>query len=311
MRAMRPNRRANRRRHRVLAGRESAEVLGESAMIRSRADRRCSSRRIQSAGSAMGAAACPTGIACAARIRLLRARVRHASSLYDLIRVDHVVGLYRTFNFGDGSRGAGNSSRPRTKTSSEFRARKSCAPSRRKRAPPKSSPRTSARCCRGFANPSPISASRIQGDAMGARLGRARRTFLEPRDLSGAVALRPPALHDTESLTHGGASSRYLSVKSCARARIADNVNPRAIAGRDGARRDPRGAIRGPRALVIIPIQDCSDGAPESIVPAQSTIRIGPHRLPMTLERLRRSRAIQSRSAKLREIAICTGRFNA
>src|SRR5258707_12749358 len=32
--------------------------------------------------------------------QLMRARVRHASSLYDLIRIDHVVGLYRTFNFG-------------------------------------------------------------------------------------------------------------------------------------------------------------------------------------------------------------------
>ena len=32
--------------------------------------------------------------------KLLRARARRASSLYDLIRIDHVVGLYRTFNFG-------------------------------------------------------------------------------------------------------------------------------------------------------------------------------------------------------------------
>ncbi|HEV2170082.1 MAG TPA: 4-alpha-glucanotransferase, partial [Candidatus Binatus sp.] len=32
--------------------------------------------------------------------KVLRARARHASTLYDLIRIDHVVGLYRTFNFG-------------------------------------------------------------------------------------------------------------------------------------------------------------------------------------------------------------------
>jgi 4-alpha-glucanotransferase len=31
---------------------------------------------------------------------LLRARIRHARALYDLIRIDHVVGLYRTYNFG-------------------------------------------------------------------------------------------------------------------------------------------------------------------------------------------------------------------
>jgi 4-alpha-glucanotransferase len=33
-------------------------------------------------------------------MRLWRARVRRAAALFDLIRVDHVVGLYRTFNFG-------------------------------------------------------------------------------------------------------------------------------------------------------------------------------------------------------------------
>ena len=31
---------------------------------------------------------------------LLRRRARHASELYDFIRIDHVVGLYRTFSFG-------------------------------------------------------------------------------------------------------------------------------------------------------------------------------------------------------------------
>ena len=31
---------------------------------------------------------------------LLRKRIRHARSLYDFIRIDHVVGLYRTFSFG-------------------------------------------------------------------------------------------------------------------------------------------------------------------------------------------------------------------
>jgi len=39
---------------------------------------------------------------------LLRKRIRHARELYDFIRVDHVVGLYRTFSFGlaPGSHGA-------------------------------------------------------------------------------------------------------------------------------------------------------------------------------------------------------------
>ncbi|HVA83584.1 MAG TPA: 4-alpha-glucanotransferase [Candidatus Binataceae bacterium] len=36
---------------------------------------------------------------CADGFALLRRRIRHARELYDLIRVDHVVGLYRTFSF--------------------------------------------------------------------------------------------------------------------------------------------------------------------------------------------------------------------
>jgi 4-alpha-glucanotransferase len=44
----------------------------------------------------------------ASRFDLLRKRIRHARELYDFIRVDHVVGLYRTFSFGlaPGSQGA-------------------------------------------------------------------------------------------------------------------------------------------------------------------------------------------------------------
>lgn len=36
----------------------------------------------------------------AERFALLRQRTRHASQLYDFLRIDHVVGLYRTFSFG-------------------------------------------------------------------------------------------------------------------------------------------------------------------------------------------------------------------
>lgn len=39
---------------------------------------------------------------------LLRHRVRHARELYDFLRVDHVVGLYRTFSFATGAAEAGS-----------------------------------------------------------------------------------------------------------------------------------------------------------------------------------------------------------
>jgi 4-alpha-glucanotransferase len=43
---------------------------------------------------------------------LLRRRTRHARGLYDFIRVDHVVGLYRTFSFGLAPGAAGGFSPP-------------------------------------------------------------------------------------------------------------------------------------------------------------------------------------------------------
>lgn len=38
---------------------------------------------------------------------LWRARARHAGDLFDLVRIDHVVGLYRTFSFGEDSAAPG------------------------------------------------------------------------------------------------------------------------------------------------------------------------------------------------------------
>lgn len=43
---------------------------------------------------------------------LYRRRIRQARELYDLIRVDHVVGLYRTFSFGPDAGGEGSFSPP-------------------------------------------------------------------------------------------------------------------------------------------------------------------------------------------------------
>lgn len=43
---------------------------------------------------------------------LLRERIRHARELYDFVRVDHVVGVYRTFSFADGPAGDGMFSPP-------------------------------------------------------------------------------------------------------------------------------------------------------------------------------------------------------
>ena len=39
---------------------------------------------------------------------LIRRRVRHARELFDLIRIDHVVGLFRTYAFGSDAKALGD-----------------------------------------------------------------------------------------------------------------------------------------------------------------------------------------------------------
>ena len=58
---------------------------------------------------------------------LLRKRIRHARSLYDFIRIDHVVGLYRTFSFGLALGELRAASRRRSRMSSARKARR-CSP---------------------------------------------------------------------------------------------------------------------------------------------------------------------------------------
>ena len=59
-----------------------------------------------------------------------------------------------------------------------------------------------------------------------------------------------------------------------------------------------------PSKLVIIPIQDLFGWSARINRPGTISDSNWTYRIPLTLERMRRSRAIQSRVAKLREIAI-------
>jgi 4-alpha-glucanotransferase len=64
-----------------------------------------------------------------------------------------------------------------------------------------------------------------------------------------------------------------------------------------------------PSRLVIIPVQDLFGWSARINRPGTISDSNWTYRMPLTLERMRRSRAIQSRVAKLREIAVGSGRF--
>ena len=64
-----------------------------------------------------------------------------------------------------------------------------------------------------------------------------------------------------------------------------------------------------PSKLVIVPIQDLFGWSTQINRPGTISAWNWTYRIPLTLERMRRSRAILEDVAKLREIAIRSGRF--
>ena len=64
-----------------------------------------------------------------------------------------------------------------------------------------------------------------------------------------------------------------------------------------------------PSRLVIVPIQDLFGWSAQINRPGTISAWNWTYRIPLTLERMRRSRAIQSEVARLREIALRSGRF--
>jgi 4-alpha-glucanotransferase len=88
-------------------------------------------------------------------------------------------------------------------------------------------------------------------------------------------------------------------------------VNPRRMLA-EPARDAILGALyAAPSRLVVIPIQDLFGWTARINRPGTIGDSNWTYRLPLTLERMRRSRAIRARVAKLREIAIASGRFGA
>jgi 4-alpha-glucanotransferase len=86
-------------------------------------------------------------------------------------------------------------------------------------------------------------------------------------------------------------------------------VNPRRML--EESARDAILAVlyASPSKLAIMPIQDLFGWSARINRPGTISDSNWTYRLPLTLERMRRSRAIQSRVAKLREIAVKSGRF--
>ena len=241
--------------------------------------------------------------------RMLRTRVRHASSLYDLIRVDHVVGLYRTFNFGDDPEAHGIFT-PADEHQQRIQGEEIMGTIKEE-----------AGAAEIIAEdlgtvPPWVRESLTHLGVPGYKVmqwernwGGHEETFLSPASYP-ELSLATTGTHDTESLTTWWREQQVPEREKLVRALgIADKVNPRAMLNESALDAILEALYAAPSRLVIIPIQDLFGWSARINRPGTVNDSNWTYRLPMNLERLRRSRAIQSRLAKLREIAIRTGRF--
>jgi 4-alpha-glucanotransferase len=243
--------------------------------------------------------------------KLLSARVRHARALYDFIRIDHVVGLYRTFNFGSDPDEAGVFSPP---DEAEQRIQGEEIVETIKRhagadttiiaedlgtVPPWV---RQSLTNLGVAGYKVMQWERVNWD-------RPDEAFVSPRKYP-ELSLATTGTHDTEALTtwwrEQPIPEREKLVTALA---IRGRMNPHYALDEAGRDAILEALYASPSRLVLIPIQDLFGWSARINRPGTVSDSNWTYRLPLTLERLRRSRAIQSRVARIREIAIRTGRF--
>jgi 4-alpha-glucanotransferase len=241
--------------------------------------------------------------------KVLRARARHASSLYDLLRIDHVVGLYRTFNFGSDPDAPGSFT-PVNEDDQRRQGEEVIGTIKQEVG-------ATELIAEDLGTVPPwVRDSLMHLGVPGYKVmqwerdwGRADQPFLSPATYP-ELSLATTGTHDTEPLTVWWHAQPISDREKFVRALgLERKVNPRRML--EESARDAILALlyTAPSKLVIIPIQDLFGWSARINRPGTTNDSNWTYRLPLTLERMRRSRAIQSDVAKLRAIAINSGRF--
>jgi len=239
-----------------------------------------------------------------------RARARHGAALFDMLRVDHVVGFYRTFSFGEDPEVPGEFypqavEEQREQGEAFFRMLKE-----------EVGPDALIGEDLGTIPPW-VRASLAALGVLGLKVLRWEKKdwdtpderFIPPSEypeLSVAVT----GTHDTETLAvwwrNAAATERQQLAKAL---NFPDGVDPSA------PNLDTRvlDAILGPlyespSRLVMAPVQDLFGWEQRINLPGSIRKINWTYRLPMTIERLARNRSIRSRVAQLRRMAQCSGR---
>lgn len=241
-----------------------------------------------------------------------RTRVRHASELYDLFRVDHVVGLYRTFSFGYDRDEPGiffppDQAAQRAQGEEIMRAIKDEAGS-------------SVVIAEDLGTVPPcIRASLSSLGIPGFKVFRWEKEdwntpverFVSPSSYP-ELSVATTGTHDTETLAVWWRQSpehdRRLICESLG---LSERFNPRR------ARLAPamleailHALYAAPSVLVVVPIQDLFGWSARINLPGTVSPRNWNYRLPFTLRPLDAGPVVRARLHCLRALAVATGRFD-
>ncbi|MGC2441907.1 4-alpha-glucanotransferase, partial [Candidatus Binatus sp.] len=240
---------------------------------------------------------------------VLRARARHASALYDLLRIDHVVGLYRTFNFGADLAEPGTFAP--ANEDDELRQGEEVVGAI------KSEAGAMELIAEDLGTVPPwVRASLTRLGVPGYKVmqwerdwGQPGEPFLSPVTFP-ELSLATTGTHDTEPLTLWWREQTVAEREKFVRGLgLEGKVNPRRMLEQSARDAILSVLYAAPSRLVIVPIQDLFGWSAQINRPGTISAWNWTYRIPLTLERMRRSRAIQSEVARLREIAVRSGRF--
>ncbi|HUY28294.1 MAG TPA: 4-alpha-glucanotransferase [Candidatus Binataceae bacterium] len=243
--------------------------------------------------------------------RLWRTRARRAGAMFDLLRIDHVVGIYRTFSFGadpdaDGAFSPSDEHAQVAQGEEIMRALREAAGACDLIAEDLGSVPDWVRDSLTRLGIPGYKVMQWEREGWGGPDERFRSPSTYPE-----LSLATTGTHDTEALTVWWREQPiHERDKLCAALGIAARINPR----RDRLGDDARDAIiealyAAPSRYVTLPIQDLFGWSARVNRPGTVSDSNWTYRLPLTIDRLAAHAGVQTRLARLRAIAQRTGRL--
>jgi 4-alpha-glucanotransferase len=241
---------------------------------------------------------------------LWRSRARHARTLYDVVRIDHVIGLYRTFSFGLDDLQEKGKFTPEDEEDQRAQGEAVISAIREEAremeliaedlgtVPPWVRKSLSALAVPGYK----VMQWEREWDAP-------EQPFIKPADYP-ELSLATTGTHDTAALTlwwrEQPVDERARLLKAF---HLEGEVNVRAPLGMPVLNAILRTLYAAPSNLTVLPIQDLFGWSARINVPGTVSEANWSYRLPITFERMATSHAIQARVRDLKAIALQSRRF--